>query len=61
MKTNFELLDYIIFISYGLIILGVGLWVSRNKEGKEKNSEDLKKNEDKKESKKKSIEKTKLN
>ena len=40
MKTNFELLDYIIFISYGLIILGVGLWVSRNKEGKEKNSED---------------------
>jgi len=40
MKTNFEVLDYIIFISYGLIILGVGLWVSRNKEGKEKNSED---------------------
>ena len=40
METNFELLDYIIFISYGLIILGVGLWVSRNKEGKEKNSED---------------------
>ena len=35
METNFELLDYIIFISYGLIILGVGLWVSRNKEGKE--------------------------
>ena len=40
METNFELLDYVIFISYGLIILGVGLWVSRNKEGKEKNSED---------------------
>ena len=40
METNFELLDYVIFISYGLIILGVGLWVSRNKEGQEKNSED---------------------
>jgi len=40
MKTDFELLDYIIFISYGLIILGVGLWVSRNKKGEVKDSED---------------------
>jgi len=40
MNTNFELLDYIIFIGYALLILSVGLWVSRDKKGHEKNAED---------------------
>jgi len=40
MNTNFELLDYIIFIGYAILILGVGLWVSRDKKGHEKNAED---------------------
>lgn len=33
-------LDYIIFVLYGLLIVGLGLWVSREKEGKEKTSSD---------------------
>lgn len=33
-------LDYIVFSAYCLLILGIGLWVSRNKDGKEKNAED---------------------
>lgn len=40
MHANFELLDYVIFIGYALLILGVGLWVSRDKKGHEKNAED---------------------
>lgn len=40
MNSNFELLDYVIFIGYALLILGVGLWVSRDKKGHEKNAED---------------------
>ena len=40
MNNNFAILDYIVFGLYALIILGVGLWVSRNKDGVEKNSED---------------------
>ena len=40
MTGNFELLDYIIFTCYALLILGVGLWVSRDKEGHQKNAED---------------------
>ena len=40
MNNNFATLDYIVFGLYALIILGVGLWVSRNKDGVEKNSED---------------------
>jgi SSS family solute:Na+ symporter len=40
MNANFELLDYIIFIGYALLILSVGLWVSRDKKGHEKNAED---------------------
>jgi len=40
MTGNFELLDYVIFICYALLILGVGLWVSRDKEGHQKNAED---------------------
>ena len=40
MNSNFELLDYIIFIGYALLILSVGLWVSRDKKGHEKTAED---------------------
>jgi len=40
MNTNFETLDYIVFTLYGVIILGVGLWVSRDKKGKTKSAED---------------------
>jgi len=40
MNTSFGLLDYAIFAIYAVVILGVGLWVSRNKEGKTKSTED---------------------
>lgn len=40
MTSNFEFLDYFIFIAYALLILSVGLWVSRDKKGHEKNAED---------------------
>jgi len=40
MTSNFEFLDYVIFIGYAAIILGVGLWVSRTKKGEQKNAED---------------------
>ena len=39
MNSNFSTLDYAIFITYAVLIVGVGLWVSRSK-GKEKTSED---------------------
>lgn len=40
MSSNFEFLDYLIFIGYALLILGIGLWVSRDKQGHQKNAED---------------------
>ncbi len=40
MKNGFELIDYIVFIGYALLILGVGLWMSRTKKGEQKNAED---------------------
>ena len=40
MTANFGFWDYLIFISYAILILGVGLWVSRDKKGHEKNAED---------------------
>ena len=40
MNTNFETLDYIVFALYGVVILGVGLWVSRDKKGETKSAED---------------------
>ena len=40
MSANFGFWDYVIFIAYAILILGVGLWVSRDKEGHEKNAED---------------------
>lgn len=40
MTTNFEFWDYFIFIAYAILILGVGLWVSREKKGHQRNAED---------------------
>jgi SSS family solute:Na+ symporter len=40
MNTNFEFWDYFIFTAYAILILGVGLWVSRDKKGHQKNAED---------------------
>jgi len=40
MLTEFSTLDYIVFAAYAALILGVGLWVSREKEGVQKNAED---------------------
>ena len=40
MTLGFSTLDYIIFGLYAATIIGVGLWVSRKKDGKEKTSDD---------------------
>ena len=40
MNATFEFLDYLIFGLYAITILGIGLWVSRDKDGKQKNAED---------------------
>ncbi|MEN8124682.1 MAG: sodium/sugar symporter [Bacteroidota bacterium] len=40
MTATFGFWDYIIFIVYALLILSVGLWVSRDKKGHQKNAED---------------------
>jgi len=40
MENSFEFWDYFVFIAYALVILGVGLWVSRKKDGHQKNAED---------------------
>lgn len=40
MTAGFDTLDYVVFIAYAILILGVGLWVSRDKEGHQKNAED---------------------
>jgi SSS family solute:Na+ symporter len=41
MKTvGFTPLDYIIFIAYGIVILSIGLYVSRTKKGHQRNAED---------------------
>jgi SSS family solute:Na+ symporter len=40
MTGSFEIIDYIIFLGYAILILGVGLWVSRDKKGHQKNAED---------------------
>ena len=37
---QFSVVDYLIFITYAVTIVGVGLWVSRSKDGHEKNAED---------------------
>ncbi|MFD1163629.1 sodium/sugar symporter [Hwangdonia seohaensis] len=40
MTAGFGTWDYVVFISYAILILGVGLWVSRDKKGHQKNAED---------------------
>lgn len=40
MNAGFQFWDYTIFIAYAIMILGIGLWVSRDKKGKQKNAED---------------------
>lgn len=40
MTASFGFWDYLIFIAYAALILGVGLWVSRDKKGHQKNAED---------------------
>ncbi len=40
MTTHFDFWDYFVFIAYAILILGVGLWVSRDKKGHQKNAED---------------------
>ena len=40
MTAGFDFWDYVVFIAYAILILGVGLWVSRDKEGHQKNAED---------------------
>jgi SSS family solute:Na+ symporter len=40
MNSGFETIDYVVFIIYGVVILGAGLWISRPKKGVEKTSQD---------------------
>ncbi|WP_405608264.1 sodium/sugar symporter [Polaribacter sp. Asnod1-A03] len=40
MTSVFEMWDYVVFVAYAILILGVGLWVSRDKDGYQKNAED---------------------
>lgn len=40
MTSGFGTWDYVVFIAYAILILGVGLWVSRDKKGHQKNAED---------------------
>ncbi|WP_347160414.1 sodium:solute symporter family transporter [Pontibacter chitinilyticus] len=40
MTSGFSTIDYAVFILYALIILFLGLWVSRNKTGQEKTSQE---------------------
>ncbi|SNR79524.1 hypothetical protein SAMN06265371_1151, partial [Lutibacter agarilyticus] len=35
MTAHFGFWDYLIFVAYAVLILGVGLWVSRDKKGHE--------------------------
>lgn len=40
MKSGFETIDYVVFIAYCLLIVFIGLFVSRNKKGHKKTAED---------------------
>ena len=40
MNAGFTFIDYMIFIAYAIMIVGLGLWLSRTKKGEEKNSKD---------------------
>ena len=37
---EFSIIDVIVFVSYCLLIVGIGLYVSRDKKGHQKNAED---------------------
>ncbi len=39
-NSGFALADYVIFIAYAIVILGIGLYVSRTKKGHQRNAED---------------------
>ena len=40
MDSSFQFIDYAVFACYAIVILSVGLWVSRNKKGQQKTAED---------------------
>lgn len=40
METGFAFIDYVVFALYAVLILGVAMWVSREKKGHTKNSSD---------------------
>ncbi|MFA6402224.1 MAG: sodium/solute symporter [Salinivirgaceae bacterium] len=40
MNAGFTVVDYAIFIGYAILIVGLGLWLSRTKKGEEKDSKD---------------------
>jgi len=40
MGNSFSFIDYAVFVVYAVVILGVGLWVSRDKDGHQKNADD---------------------
>ncbi len=40
MNAGFTTIDYLIFIAYAVLIVGLGLWLSRTKKGEEKDSKD---------------------
>jgi SSS family solute:Na+ symporter len=39
-NSGFSTLDYVIFIAYGVVIVSIGLWVSKTKKGHQRNAED---------------------
>ena len=40
MRSHFDLIDYIVFIAYAILIVTIGLLVSRTKKGMEKTAQD---------------------
>jgi solute:Na+ symporter, SSS family len=40
MNAGFTTIDYVIFIAYAILIVGLGLWLSRSKKGEERDSKD---------------------
>jgi SSS family solute:Na+ symporter len=40
MNAGFTTIDYLIFVAYAILIMGIGLWLSRTKKGETKNSKD---------------------
>jgi SSS family solute:Na+ symporter len=40
MNAGFTMLDYAIFIGYAILIVGLGLWLSRGKEGQQESAKD---------------------